>query len=149
MESNLSALIEVIAEFDLSRYDASTIAPFEIEAKIDSNGLTQAAGIVRDYAIYNAAVAAFYAEFDNAGMNKSRSVLSYLRSKYLRLAARHSGDELYFELVDELAREVRESSNAPSMPIEEMDMWLCVITVDAFVRCKIFAPPKERSRAAT
>jgi hypothetical protein len=141
-ESNLAAVIGVISREDLSSVaTGATSIPFNVDDKLKANDLHAAAGVIEDYKIHHHRVERIYGEFDVAGVNKSKSVLDSFRSIYLKLSAQYSGDELYFQVVEQVMKKVRESANYVQIPLEELELCTNVLAVDAFIRCRIFKEP--------
>ena len=101
LESNLAAIINILAREDLTRGDTSVeIIPFEIDEKIEFNNLDTARDIIDDYIVHHSRVDRIYADFDREGNNKSLSVLAAVRHDYLANKARFSGDALFSKVVD-------------------------------------------------
>ncbi|CAM3898775.1 SMEK domain-containing protein [Delftia tsuruhatensis] len=143
-ESNLASIINVIAKENLTaKFCDTNIADFNVDEKIVFNKLDAAASMIEDYKVYSHIVDRIYTEFDNSGVNKSKSVLDTFRNIYLRLSTKYSGDELFFQIVEEVTKNIRGSSNFSRLPIEELSLSVNVIAVDAFIRCKIFKKPSS------
>lgn len=141
-ESNLASIINVIAKEDLNgTFSGVNISNFNVDEKVIFNGLDAAASVIEDYKVYSHIVDRIYTEFDNSGVNKSKSVLDSFRNTYLNLSIKYSGDELFFRIVEEVTTKVKVSSNFTQVPIEELSLSVNVLAVDAFIRCKIFKKP--------
>ena len=141
-ETNLAAVINILAKEDLSADMAANVAiPFDPEKKILDNGLAAAAMVIEDYKIYYGRIQKIYSEFDVAGQNRSKSVLDSLRNSYIKLSSKFSADELFFEIVDLAIKTVQKSANYVQIPLEELELCVNVLAVDAFVRCRIFENP--------
>ena len=141
-ESNLASIINFIARENLTgAFGGANIADFNVDEKIAFNELGAAVSVIEDYKVYSHIVDRIYTEFDNSGVNKSKSVLDTFRNTYLKLSAKYSGDELFFQIVEEVTTRVKESSNFAQLPIEELTLSVNVLAVDAFIRCKIFKKP--------
>ena len=146
--SNLASIINVIAKEDLSEiFGNSSTTDFNVDEKVAVNGLVGAASVIEDYKVYSHIVDRIYTEFDNGGVNKSRSVLDAFRNTYLKLSTKYSGDELYFQIVEEVTSKVKHSSNFAYVPIEELSLSVNILAVDAFIRCKIFKKPSSTGAA--
>lgn len=147
-ESNLATVINLIAKEDLDgAFGCINSTDFNVDEKVIFNDLNAAATIIEDYKVYSHIVDRIYAEFDNGGLNKSRSVLEAFRNTYLMLSTKYTGDELFFQIVEEVAGKVRESSNFAQVPIEELSLSMNILAVDAFIRCKIFKKPPHAGAA--
>lgn len=141
-ETNLAAVINILAKEDLSNGTVVNHSiPFDPEKKISTNGLIAAAIVIEDYKIHHGRIQKIYSEFDIAGQNKSKSVLDSLRTNYIKLSSEFSGDKLFFEIVDLAIKTVQKSANYVQMPLEELELCVNVIAVDAFIRCRIFKNP--------
>lgn len=141
-ESNLASVINAIAKEDLEGSFGTSIAgDFNVDEKVAFNGLEAAAGVIEDYKVYNHIVDRIYKEFDAGGVNKSRSVLDAFRMTYFKLSPKYSGDDLFFQIVEEVTTKVKESANFARVPVEELHLCVNILAVDAFIRCKIFKKP--------
>ena len=147
-ESNIAALINIIGSEDLSlgAQNSSTI-PFNVEAKIELNGLEVAAEIIEYHKIYHPRIDKIYASFDEAGRNKSTSVLHAFNRFYLQLSRQYKGDDLYFEIIQHVMNAAKNSSNFQPTTLEELELCVNILAVDAFLRCRIFKNPKENKHA--
>lgn len=141
-ESNLASIINAIAKEDLNgAFGEPNTADFNVDEKVAVNGLVAAAAVIEDYKVFSHIVDRIYTEFDNGGLNRSRSVLDAFRNTYLKLSTKYSGDELYFQIVEEVTTAVKQSSNFAQVPVEELGLSVNILAVDAFIRCKIFKKP--------
>jgi hypothetical protein len=150
LESNLAAIINIFAkeEWDWNDSAIETI-PFKIDNKIDHNNIVDARVIIDDYKVHYNRVDKIYAEFDKIGNNKSRSVLEAIRRIYMAKKIQFSGDDLFFEIVESVADKIQESANYTDIPVEERDLCVNILVVDAFIRCKIFKNPLGYADAAS
>lgn len=147
-ESNLASVINIISKEDLDGVSPdATPTDFNVDAKVAWNALDAAAGVIEDYKIYHPMVDRVYAEFDNNAVNKSKSVLDVFRLTYLKLSKTYSGDELFFQIVEEVIAKVQASANYNKIPVEELQLCVNVLAVDAFIRCKIFKKPTGTTNA--
>ena len=141
-ETNLAAVISIVAQENLAE-DGGPVAssPFNLDDKLAFNQLNAAAEVIEDYKIHHHRVNRIYAAFDAEGKNKSKSVLDTLRLTYLQLSGKYDGDELYFQVVEHVVAKVRDSANYVAMPLDELELCVNIVVVDAFIRCKIFRVP--------
>lgn len=147
-ESNLASVINVISKENLSSVSiGATPDEFNVDDKVSFNKLEAAGDIIEEYKVYHPTVDRVYAEFDKHGTNKSRSVLEAFRSIYIKLSTQYSGDELFYQIVECVTAKVRESSNYSEIPIEELQLCVNILAVNAFIRCKIFKNPAEENHA--
>lgn len=141
-ESNLAAVINIIAKEDLGLFSHGVTATlFNVDEKVACNSLQSAVSVIDEYKIHHHRVDRIYAEFDLQGVNKSKSVLDAFRMIYIKLAPKYSGDELFFQVVEEVTSRVRNSTNYAKIPLDELELCVNVLAVDAFIRCKIFKEP--------
>lgn len=147
-ESNLTSVINIIAKEGLESVSSTaTAVDFNVDDKITFNGLTSAAGVIEDYKVYHHIVDRIYTEFDNNAVNKSKSVLDAFRTTYHKLSSKYSGDELFFQIVEDTISKVRSSANYAHIAIEELQLCVNILAVDAFIRCRIFKEPPGASNA--
>jgi hypothetical protein len=142
-ESNLAAVINILAKenFAVSNSTVNSQA-FNVDKKLSFNNLIAAAIVIEDYKIQHHRIDRMYSVFDASGQNKSTSVLSWLRQSYIKLSCQFSGDDLFFQIVEQAIETVQASANYIEIPLEELAMWINALTVDAFIRCKIFKNPE-------
>ncbi|EEW7308290.1 hypothetical protein D6Y75_23150, partial [Escherichia coli] len=86
-------------------------------------------------------VSRIYSEFNQMGKNSSLSVLSSFRTIFVKLSTQYTGDELFFKIIDSSVEMVRKSANFTQIPLEELELCVSILAVDAFIRCKIFRDP--------
>ena len=148
-ESNIAALINIIGCEDLSLGAQLPITtPFSVETKIELNNLEVSAELIEDYKIYHHRIDKIYSSFDEAGRNRSTSVLHTFNRVYLQLSKHHNGDNLFFEIVQHVTDIVKNSSNFQPTSLEELELCVNILAVDAFLRCRIFKKPKLIHHAA-
>lgn len=109
--------------------------------KITFNNLNAAEYIIEDYKIHHGKVSRIYSEFNQMGKNSSLSVLSSFRTIFVKLSTQYTGDELFFKIIDSSVEMVRKSANFTQIPLEELELCVSILAVDAFIRCKIFRDP--------
>lgn len=141
-DSNLTKIINLIAEIDWSENQIQTNSiPFDIEDKIIFNKMSALAETIKDYSIHHFRITNIYQAFDQEGKNKSYSVLNALKGIYLRNKNNYLGDILFDKIIEEVKNKIINSRNYQEMPDEELELYVTIIVVDAFVRCKIFENP--------
>ncbi len=144
VDSNIASIINILAKEDLTAVpEALQINSFEISRKIDFNNLQKAKITIDMYKVYYVKLDEKYAEFDKQGANKSLSVLSLLTNQYVKLQSRQNDDvEIFYLIIDNVIEMIQNSKNYIEIPYEELEMCVCIIVVDAFIRCKIFKNPE-------
>ena len=151
VDTNLATLINILAKEDLASVtDSPEINSFQILKKIEYNDLLTAQSTIDDYKIYYSRVDEKYKEFDKQGANKSLSVLSVIRSQYIKISKeKEDSHEVFFTIIDNVVNIVKNSKNYIEIPYEELELCVSILAVDAFIRCKIFKNPEGYSHVAT
>jgi hypothetical protein len=150
IESNLASIINILSKEDWDRLDSvSEIKSYEIERKISHNKLDTAKSIIDEYIVHFGRVDKIYSEFDSLGSNKSKSVLSTIRQEYAKAKNSLSDDQLFFEVISKVQEKILNSSNYTSIPIDELELCVNILVVDAFIRCKIFENPNNYNYVTT
>lgn len=140
--TNIAEIINRLAAENLSIANSSnSTKPFNIDDKILFNNLNRSALLIEDYKAYSSLIDKVYSTFDQAGKNKSLSVLRFIRGHYIRLSQDYVNDELFFKIIDELVKSIQNSSNFNSIALDELVLCVNIIVVDAFIRCQIFQNP--------
>ena len=147
MNLNLAKIINIIAKENLnidSLY--ATVIPFKIEDKIKFNTLEKINNIINDYKIFYHKVDEIYQEFDKEGKNKSMSILQGIRKQYIELKNLNKPSDpecIFSKIIDNLIYVVVNSVDYQQTPIDELEMYISILVVDAFIRCKIFENPED------
>ena len=105
--------------------------------------------IIDDYTVHYGRVDKIYTEFDSQGNNKSSSVLSTIRQEYAKARSNMTDDHLFFEVISKVEEKILNSSNYSSIPVDELELCVNILVVDAFIRCKIFENPDKYNYATT
>ncbi len=144
IETNLADLINILAQEDWSKVDLTTDAiPFDIDQKIDFNGLKESREIIDDLKLYHSRLNGIYAEYTKMGVNKTLTVTMKLRSFYQAAGRSSNPDDRFSAVIRETIEFIKSSGNYKPINEEELELCVKIITVDAFIRCKIFSrPPK-------
>jgi hypothetical protein len=90
-----------------------------------------------------------YTEFDSLGLNKSNSVLGNIRKEYIKAKSILNDDSLFFEVIQKVQEKIQSSANYIQTPIDELELCVNILVVDAFIRCKIFENPENYNYATT
>lgn len=144
LDSNLAAIINILSKENWDTNEMSiTTSTFEIERKITFNELSAARYIINEYCIHHARVDKKYREFDTQGVNKSSSVLAKIKTEYIKNIKVKSADEIFFLVIEGIKQHVLNSTNYVSIPIDELELCINILVVDAFIRCKIFKNPEK------
>lgn len=150
LDSNLARIINILAkeEWNNTNKHDSTNA-FEIERKIAHNDLDSAKSIIENYRLYYGKVDAKYSEFDRLGNNRSTSVLAAINREYLKLKNSENADKVFSLVIDAVKNKILESANYVQIPIDELELCVDILVVDAFIRCKVFKDPKGYNYATS
>lgn len=146
LDSNLALIINILSQENLSSGDTMTINPFEIDRKITHNKIKITKSIIDQYVIYHTRLDKKYTEFDSSGLNKSIYVLQKVHSCYIESCVKFKekdADSIFLQVIEEIKNEVLESANFVEIPIDELELCVKIIVVDAFIRCKIFENPEN------
>jgi len=143
LDSNLATIINILSKEKWHESDGNIdVNPFEIDRKISFNDLKNKSDLIHDNKIYHHIVEEKYTQFDSLGKNKSISVLSKIRRFYLNNKNKNDADTTFSLVIDEVIDEVLSSDNFQKIPLEELEMCVEILVVDAFIRCKIFKNPE-------
>ncbi|MDO9518962.1 MAG: SMEK domain-containing protein [Pseudohongiella sp.] len=150
LDSNLAMIINVLAKENWNDYCPSDpIRKFEIDRKILHNQLSKAKDLIEEYSLYHGKVDSKYSEFDSMGSNRSNSVLAKIKREYIKAKDAGSPDDVFFSVIDVLKAKVIESANYSQIPIDELELCVDILVVDAFIRCKIMENPEGYKYAAS
>lgn len=151
VDTNLAAIINILSKESLVNITNSPqINHFEINRKIEFNNLQNAKGTIDLYKVYYSKLDEKYIEFDKLGMNRSLSVFSVLSNQYIKLQNEKQDDiDIFYSVINNVIEIIQKSKNYIEIPYEELEMCVCIIVVDAFIRCKIFKNPEGYSHVVT
>lgn len=150
LDSNLATVINILAN---EKWDDSnkteSVNVFEISRKITHNDLNIAKNIVDEYSLFYEKVNTKYSEFDSLGANKSNSVLATIKREYIKLKGESNSDLIFLTIIERIKERVLESANYQEIPIDELELCIDILVVDAFIRCKIFENPNNYEYATS
>lgn len=150
LDSNLAVIINILSKEDWKKEGQfNTVNSFEIMRKIDYNSLNKAKYVIEEYKIHYSRVDKKYTEFDTLGVNKSNSVLNAIWMVYIKAKENLNDDELFFAVADKIQEKIMNSVNFVKIPIDELELCVNILVVDAFIRCKIFENPKDYNYVTT
>lgn len=150
LDSNLASVINILSKETWDETNKSdSVNSFEIERKISFNDLKNSKDIIDEYCVYYKKVDEKYSEFDTLGANKSNSVLATIKREYLKLKNIGNSDSVFSAVLEKVKDKVLESSNFVEIPIDELELCIDILVVDAFIRCKIFDNPQNYNYATT
>ena len=144
LDSNLASVTNILSKENWDDANKSeTVNNFEIDRKITYNNLNDSKGVIVEYCVYYKKVDEKYSEFDALGANKSNSVLASIKREYLKVKNSGTPDFVFQAVIEKMKRKVLESPNFLEIPIDELDLCIDILVVDAFIRCKIFENPQN------
>lgn len=152
VDSDLVKLINILSQEDLDEsLDIPSTVPFEIQKKIDFNGLGKIKKLILDNAIYSKKLNEKYEEFDKQGVNKSRAISNVLKRIYLKLEQQHDDSlQLFDKVIEVTIDKVKSEIDGQNLiSIEELELYIPIIAVDAFMKCRIFKNPEEYKYVAS
>jgi|GEM_PF-5281002 len=80
---------------------------------------------------------------------KSNSVLATIKREYRNLKEQPDPDYIFDTVVERIIDKILGSSNFERIPIDELNLCVDILVVDAFIRCKIFENPENYSYATS
>lgn len=150
LDSNLAIVINILANQNWDEANKSeSVNKFEIDRKIKHNDLNIAKITIEEYGLFYDRVDSKYSEFDSSGSNKSNSVLASIKREYINLKNKENADNIFLTIIENIKRKVLESSNFEPIPIDELELCVDILVVDAFIRCKIFENPDGYNYASS
>lgn len=152
VDSDLVKLINILSQEDLDEsLDIPSTVPFEIQKKIDFNGLGKIKKLILDNAIYSKKLNEKYEEFDKQGVNKSRAILNVLKTTYQKFEQQYDDSlQLFDKIIEVIIDKVKSEIDGQNLiSIEELELYIPIIVVDTFMKCKIFKNPEEYEYATS
>lgn len=150
LDSNLAEVINILSQETWDDSNKSeAINSFEIDRKILFNELNNSKYLIKEYCIFYSKVDEKYSEYDALGVNKSNSVLATIKREYLKSKNISDSDLLFITVAEKLKDKIIESPNFIIIPIDELELCVDILVVDAFIRCKIFENPQNYNYATT
>lgn len=143
LSSHLISIIDILSkdQWNEPAGDA-TVNSFEIERKIEYSEPVEAKDRIDKYFLFYKKIAEKYEEFDRLGSNKTVSVLSTIKKVYHECKNIGDADTVFTTVIDRVKEIVMQSPNFQPMPIDELELCIDILVVDAFARCKIFRNPE-------
>jgi hypothetical protein len=152
LDSNLASIINILSKENLTVPIVIKTNSFMIDKKIDHNKLIATRSIIEEYAKYYGHIDKQYSVFDAMGSNKSLSVLQSVNASYVDLlvnSLNSKPDYIFLQVIERVKEKVLDSGNFEEIPIDELELCVNIIVVDAFIRCKIFENPSSYNYAIT
>lgn len=112
---------------------------FRIDDKIQRNKLVRSKRDIQDLSALAYPLEDIYDEYEREGVGRTRSVF-----RHLRTACKEGGlnpDETYDAIIHTVVEELCEDEHLSDYTYEDVEFYVAVIVVDAFMRCKVFDGP--------
>ena len=142
LETGIAHVINELSDVNLkdSAVDFDTTS-FLVDKKIIKNNLSVFKNIIEQYDVYCITIDKIYNAYDKMGNNKSLAVLHTINKEYLSLKAKYTGDDLYQAIAGNIKVKLLLSANLKQFNEEDLELYVDIILVNAFIRCKIFEKP--------
>lgn len=142
LETGLAHVINALSVINLqnSKVDFDKES-FDIDRKIIRNNLSVFKEIIGQYDVYHTTVQKIYDDYDQMANNKSYAVLQTINREYIHLKSQYQGDDLYKAIAENIKGRLSMSANLNDFNDDDLELYVDVILVDAFIRCKIFEKP--------
>ncbi|MCH3973700.1 ABC-three component system protein [Bifidobacterium tibiigranuli] len=148
IDSTLVNIVNSLASVKLDERPLANSSVFAIEDKISFNDLGAIRDLIIDHAPYTSRLDDIYSEYDRSGTNKTLATLMRISKTYRESChAYNDPSDVFNSVVAELATQIRHSASCAEISIEVLDLCVCIIVVDAFMRCKIFKRPTGEPHA--
>jgi hypothetical protein len=151
--SNLASIVNLLAVENLEEAEPSTnLNTYNIDEKIELNELEIIKETtINEYIPYFTKLDRIYKAFEHEGKNKRISVLRKLTSFYEKelLKKDISNVEKFFNIISNVEDYIINSNNLNDIEEDVIEMCVRIITVDAFIRCKIFKSPRGYNHVAS
>jgi len=156
----LTTVVDAItreAAFDQPPNSPESLLPYDVTDKIDHNQMVESAYLVHEYAVFQAPLLALYAELEQQNPVLKTSLLRFVAQEYQmvknrfiaadtashltagEIVAAHS-DEIFTTVLATLVDLVLRGT--PRLPWEQAYFGVLIVTVDAFMACKVMEPPR-------
>ena len=67
----------------------------------------------------------------------------------MKLKNNEKADKVFLSVIDAVKNKILESANYVQIPIDELELCVDILVVDAFIRCKVFEDPKGYNYATS
>ncbi len=142
---NRIALTSIEEEFDTDTYKVP-----DTEAKIQYNNLIEYKYIIEEYSVYQGKLNSIFEEIEKDGSAKKTQLLRNIRNLYLKQKGKYPTIEDVRENADQIFENIKEQiwliiskrdNMTEDLDYEVIENGICIVMVDAFMRCKIFEAP--------
>ncbi|EIN14769.1 Hypothetical protein MAGb_8030 [Mycoplasmopsis agalactiae 14628] len=143
--NDISALSDIInrlsnVNLNIIKLDLPNSTVFKIQDKINFNNLINTKWKIKNYCVFSSAIDSIYKEFDIEANNKSIAVLENISQIYNEIANLnlYDPDEIYEKCKEKVLNIIKNSTNWKPIDKERLSLYVDIILVDSFMRCKIF-----------
>ncbi len=142
LASGLAEVVSLLGNHDLTEKEVQEVVTFSIDDKIALNGLVVAADDIRECAVYAHELESIYASYDKGGSNRRLALFHHIKRVFREVKAKcDDPDERFFGLIRELSEETEGDFVGAGFAREELELYVTIVVVDAFMRCKVFDGP--------
>ena len=135
----LSDIVKSLMAANPEERQSQPLIAFRIDEKIQRNKLVRSKRDIQELSALTYPLDGIYGEYEREGVGRSRSVF-----RHLQMACREEGlsaDETYDAIIHTVVEELREDGRLSNYTYEDVEFYVAVVVVDAFMRCKIFDGP--------
>ena len=142
LPSGLAWVVNTLGDHALQAAAPTKTAVFNIDAKIVTNGLEHTSSIIHEYAAYTYVLVGIYDEYSKGGKNRLLALSGLLRQRFAEVCLlTDDADEQFHGLIHKLCKELEADLVATAVTREELVLYVTIVVVDAFMRCKIYEGP--------
>lgn len=153
--SHLSTVIRAIADMNLEEKTelSSPPAAFRIGEKIAYNQIHRNAPMIEEYKAFYTQINSMYQILETQDAFKKQNLLRNIKLIYTKIKGRYfeastsqaewiqkNADNIIEDVQDELLRQIE---NVPECCDDDAAFAISLLTVDAFIRCKILEAPPQ------
>lgn len=145
LHSDLAAVINILSSEKLNDTGIIINNSFEIDQKIEFNGLNSYSDLFYEYVSYYKVLNDIYETYSESDEDIERTTLLIIKTIYLQNKTRFDcPEELLNFIFEDIRTRVVNGSNFKRTNISEERLNICIfiILTDAFIKCKIFENPK-------
>lgn len=140
----LSDIVRALMSVNPEVRQNQQLVTFRIDEKIERNSLVRSKDDIQYLSALTYPLDGIYDEYEREGIGRSRSVF-----RHLQTACKDEGlspDETYDTIIHVVVKELCEDGRLADYTYEDVEFYVAVVVVDAFMRCKIFDGPSVWER---
>lgn len=135
----LSDIVGALMTTNPVKRENEQLIAFRIDEKIQKNKLVRSKRDIQELSALTYPLEAIYDEYEREGVGRSRSVF-----RHLQMVCKEedlSPDETYDTIIRNVVEELCMDGRLSDYTYEDVEFYVAVVVVDAFMRCKIFDGP--------